>query len=82
MTTEELYKPHVEKAANAYAYSKALDLKLMPIQCSGFEGGIRLICEELLEDGIVDPQCLLHWLEAKTTVKPDKEFWWLKDKNN
>ena len=54
----------------------------MVLQCSGFEGGIRLICEELLEDGIVDPQRLLHWLEAKTTVKPDKEFWWVKDKNN
>ena len=82
MTTEELYKPHIEKAANAYAYSKALDLGLKVMQCSGFEGGIRLICEELLEDGIVDPQRLLHWLEAKTTVKPDKEFWWVKDKNN
>ena len=34
MTTEELYKPHIEKAANAYAYSKALDLELMVLQCS------------------------------------------------
>ena len=82
MTTEELYKPHVEKAANAYAYSKALDLELMVIQCPGFEGRIRLICEELLEDGIVDPQRLLHWLEAKTKVKPDKKLWWVKDKTN
>ena len=82
MTTEELYKPHIEKAANAYAYSKALDLELMVFQRSGFEGGIRLICEELLEDGIVDPQRLLYWLEAKTNVKPDKELWWVKDETN
>ena len=82
MTTEELYKPHIEKAANAYAYSKALDLELMVIPRSGFEGGIRLLCEELLEDGIVDPQRLLHWLEVKTKVKPDKELWWVKDKTN
>lgn len=73
MTTEELYKPHIEKAANAYAYSKALDLKLMVVHCPGFEGGMRIICEELLEDGIVDPERLLHWLETKTKVKPDKE---------
>ena len=82
MTTEELYKPHIQKAANAYAYSKALDLQLRVIQCSAFEGGTRLICEELLEDGLVDPQRLLHWLEAKTKVKPDKELWWVQDKNN
>ena len=82
MTTEELYKPHIEKAANAYAYSKALDLGLMVIQCSGFEGGIRLFCEELLEDGIVDQQRLLHWLEKKTKVKPVKEVWWVNDKTN
>ena len=54
----------------------------MVFQCSGFEGGIRLICEELLEDGIVDPQRLLYWLEAKTNVKPDKELWWVKDETN
>ena len=82
MTTEELYKPHIEKAANAYAYSKALDLELMVIPRSGFEGGIRLLCEELLEDGIVDPQRLLHWLEAKTNATPTKELWWVKDKTN
>ena len=82
MTTEELYKPHIEKAANAYAYSKALDLGLMVIQCPGFEGGMRIICEELLEDGIVDPQRLLHWLEAKTKVKPDKKLWWVEDETN
>ena len=82
MTIEELYKPHIEKAANAYAYSKALDLKLMVVQCPGFEGGMRIICEELLEDGIVDPERLLHWLKAKTKVKPNKKIWWIKDKNN
>ena len=79
MTTEELYKPHIEKAANAYAYSKALDLGLKVIQCSGFEGAMRIICKELLEDGVVDPQCLLHWLESKTTGKPNKQFWWIKN---
>ena len=82
MTTEELYRPHIEKAANAYAYSKALDLDLKVMQCSGFEGGVRIICEELLKDGVVDPQRLLHWLEAKTKVKPDKELWWVKDETN
>ena len=82
MKTEELYRLHIEKAANAYAYSKALDLGLKVMQCSGFEGGIRLMCEELLEDGLVDPQRLLHWLEAKTKVKPKKELWWVQDKNN
>ena len=82
MTIEKLYKPHIQKAANAQAYSKAIDLQLRMIQCSGFEGGIRLMCEELLEDGLVDPQRLLHWLEAKTKVKPKKELWWVQDKNN
>ena len=52
------------------------------MQGGGFEGGIRLVCEELGEDGIVDPQRLVHWLEAKTKVKTDKEFWWVKGKNN
>lgn len=82
MTTEELYKPHIQKAANAFAYSKALDLNLKRIQCAGFEGGIRILCEELLEDGVVDPQRLLDWLEAKTNVTPDKETWWIQDKNS
>ena len=78
MTKKELYKPHIQKAANAFAYSKALDLNLKTIQCAGFEGGIRILCEELLEDGLVDPQRLLDWLEAKTNVTPDKETWWIR----
>ena len=82
MTTEELYKPHIQKAANAFAYSKALDLHLKIIQCAGFEGGIRILCEELLEDGVVDPQCLLNWLETKTRIKPDNETWWIQNKNS
>lgn len=82
MTTEELYRPHIEKAANAYAYSKALDLGLKVIQCSGFEGGISIICKELLKDGVVDPERLLQWLKDKTKVKPNKKLWWVKDKNN
>ena len=77
MTKKELFKPHIQKAANAYAYSKALDLHLKIIQCAGFEGGMRILCEELLEDGVVDPQRLLDWLEAKTKVIPDKEDWWI-----
>ena len=77
MTKKELFKPHIQKAANAFAYSKALDLHLKIIQCAGFEGGIRILCEELLEDGVVDPQRLLDWLEAKTRIKPDKEDWWI-----
>ena len=51
----------------------------MVYECAVFEGGIRLICEELLEDGIVDPQRLLHWLEEKTKRKPYNEFWFIKD---
>lgn len=82
MTTEELYKPHIQKAANAFAYSKALDLHLKIIQCAGFEGGIRILCEELLEDGVVDPQRLLNWLETKTRIKPDNETWWIQNKNS
>ena len=46
------------------------------------KGGIRILCEELLEDGVVDPQRLLDWLEAKTRIKPDKETWWIQDKNS
>lgn len=82
MTTEELYKPHIQKAANAFAYSKALDLHLKIIQCAGFEGGIRILCEELLEDGVVNPQRLLNWLETKTRIKPDNETWWIQNKNS
>ena len=82
MKTEELYRLHIEKAANAYAYSKALDLGLKVIQCSGFEGGISIICKELLKDEVVDPDRLLQWLEDKTKVKPNKKIWWVKDKNN
>lgn len=82
MTKKELYKPHIQKAANAFAYSKALDLNLKIIQCAGFEGGIRIMCEELIEDGVVDPQRLLDWLETKTRIIPDKETWWIQDKNN
>ena len=82
MTTEELYRPHIEKAANAYAYSKALDLGLKVMQCSGFEGGISIICKELLKDGVIDPDRLLQWLEDNTKVKPNKELWWVKDKTN
>lgn len=82
MTTEELYRPHIEKAANEFAFSKALDLGLKVIQCPGFEGGFRVLCVELLEDGVVDPQRLLHWLEAKTKVKPDKRHWWIQDEDD
>lgn len=81
MSIEELYKPHIQKAANAYAYSEALDMELEILMCPGFEGGMRILCEELLKDGVVDPQRLLHWLEAKTKVKPDKMNWWVSDKD-
>lgn len=79
MTPEKLYEPHIEKAANAYAYNKALDLGLRVIQCSGFEGGIRILATEMLRDGIVDPSRFLHWLESKSSKTPDKENWWVDD---
>lgn len=73
MTTEELYKPRVQSAAKAFAYSKALDMELKIIQYPGFESGICIMCEELLKDGLVDPRHLFHWLEAKTKAQPDNK---------
>jgi hypothetical protein len=55
---------------------------LRVIQCSGFEGGVRILATEMLRDGVVDPSRFLHWLEAKSRLTPPKEEWWVKDKEN
>lgn len=80
MNNIELYKPHIESAANKYAFNIAANKQLRYGDCYGFKLGIQTIAQKLVEDGIIEPEKLYEYLNEKYKHLAPKE-WWINKKS-